>query len=437
MSNSTSKQAVPSTVSKLKVLSNKQTDKSVDLTNGLVRLMYYESILQDTVKSEIVFADTGNSIDDKSVLEGLPLVGTEDVELEFKDNNDTTLKINLNVNKVTLVNEESTSSMVRLDLVSEEFLRNEGGSSRLNVRFDGKISDHIRRILTDFLKTEKKLDIEETSNNYNFIGNNRKPYYVLNWLSKASIPTVAGEKGKTGGFFFFETSEGFKFKSIDGLFKQKQKKSLIYNLTTDLPAGYDTKVLDFQGDNLIRSQEKLKIGAYGTRLVVFDPFNCFYEVIEQTANDSKDGTELAAKELPKLNDKFESDSKFTRTTYRLIDTGTLPSGTTQQQIDKSTEQNFELQKIMNQTIRRYNQLFTGMQTVTIPGDFSLHAGDTLFLDTPGLRPKKEDKLNKEYGGLYIIADLCHYISPEETYTKLNLVRDSFGRKGNHTTNIPL
>lgn len=437
MSNSTSRQAVPSTVTKLKVLSNKQTDKFVDLTNGLVRLMYYESVLQDTVRSEVVFADTGNSVDNKSVLEGLPLVGTEDVELEFKDNNDTTLKINLNVNKVTQVNEESTASMIKLDLVSEEFLRNESGSSRLNVRFDGKISDHIRRILTDFLKTEKKLDIEETNNNYNFIGNNRKPYYVMNWLSKASIPTVAGEKGKTGGFFFFETSKGFNFKSIDGLFKQKQKKSLIYNLTTDLPAGYDTKVLDFQGDNPIPAQEKFKMGAYGTRLVVFDPFNCFYEVIEQTANDTKDGTELAAKDLPKLNDKFESDSKFTRTTYRLIDTGTLPSGTTQQQIDKSTEQNFELQKVMNQTLRRYNQLFTGMQTVTIPGDLNLHAGDVVFLDTPGLRAEKGDELNKEYGGLYIIADLCHYISPEETYTKLNLVRDSFGRKGNHTTNIPL
>lgn len=437
MSNSTSQKAVPSTVSKLKVFSNKERNKSVDLTNGLVRLMYYESILQDTIKSEVVFADTGNSVDEKSVIEGLPLVGTEDVELEFKDNNNTTLKINLNVNKVTLVNEESISSMIRLDLVSEEFLRNEGGSSRLNVRFDGKISDHIKRILTDFLKTEKKLDIEETNNNYNFIGNNRKPYYVMNWLSKASIPTIVGEKGKTGGFFFFETSEGFKFKSIDGLFKQKQKKSLIHNLTTDLPAGYDTKVLDYQGDNLIRSQEKLNVGTYGTRLVVFDPFNCFYEVIEQTANDSKDGTELAAKELPKLNDKFESDNKFTRTTYKLIDTGVLPSGTTKQQIDKSSEQNYELQQVLNQTIRRYNQLFTGMQTVTIPGDFGLHAGDLIFLDTPGLRAKKEDQLNKEYGGLYIIADLCHYISPEETYTKLNLVRDSFGRKGNHTTNIPL
>ena len=36
---------------------------------------------------------------------------------------------------------------------------------------DGKISDHIRMILEDeeYLATEKKLDIEETDNDYNFI----------------------------------------------------------------------------------------------------------------------------------------------------------------------------------------------------------------------------------------------------------------------------
>ena len=86
---------------------------------------------------------------------------------------------------------------------------------------------------------------------------------------------------------------------------------------------------------------------------------------------------------------------------------------------------------------RYGQLFSQKTTITIPGDFSLHAGDVVFLDAPQLTPKSE-KVNKEYGGLYIIADLCHYISPKETYTKLNLVRDSFGRKGNHTSgSIPL
>jgi hypothetical protein len=46
---------------------------------------------------------------------------------------------------------------------------------RLNTRFDGRISAHIKKILTDqnYLGTEKKVDIEETSNNYNFIGNNK------------------------------------------------------------------------------------------------------------------------------------------------------------------------------------------------------------------------------------------------------------------------
>ena len=38
-----------------------------------------------------------------------------------------------------------------------------------------------------------------------------------------------------------------------------------------------------------------------------------------------------------------------------------------------------------------------------------------------------DEVNKMDGGLYIIADLCHYITAKDTYTKLNLIRDSVGR----------
>ena len=201
----------------------------------------------------------------------------------------------------------------------------------------------------------------------------------------------------------------------------------------EVPSGYDGKILSQQIDNNINVQQKFQMGAYSTRLVVFDPFNCVYEVINQSADDTKGGAKLAGKDLPKFNSKFKSD--FTRTTYMLTDKGTLPTGNSQQQVSKATEQNFETQQILNQSIRRYNQIFSAVQTITIPGDFSLHAGDAIFVDSPELNPQKDDKINREYGGLYIIADLCHYISQKETYTKLNLVRDSFGRKGNHTTNI--
>ena len=76
-----------------------------------------------------------------------------------------------------------------------------------------------------------------------------------------------------------------------------------------------------------------------------------------------------------------------------------------------------------------NQLFALETTITIPGDFSLHAGDPVYVDAPELKDESTsmDK-NKQTGGNYIIADVCHYLSAKHTLTKLNLVRDSFGRK---------
>lgn len=440
-----SKSAEPSFIDKIDIVSNKNQSKNVSVAGGTIRLMYYESILQDSIKATITFADTGNSIDNKTVIEGLPMVGQEKVFLKFRDNNEQTLNLVLYINKVTPLSDDTTKSMVQIDLASKEFIMNE--KVRLNMRFDGKISDHIKKILTDqnYLGTEKNVDIEETSNNYNFIGNNKKPYYAMNWLSKRAVPNLPDAKGNTAGYFFYETSEGFKFKSIDSMLSQEKKKSIIYNQTPDsrganIPAGYDVKALDYSKDNRVDVQEKLKMGAFSTRTVLFDPFNCYYEVITPNAKEKEKSLKLAGKELPVLNPEFNKEGankEFSRTTYMLLDKGTLPTGDSKQQIDKSTEENFDPKNILNQAIMRYNQLYSIKTTITIPGDFSLHAGDAVFIDAPELAPETKE-VSKENGGLYIIADLCHYISPKETYTKLNLVRDSFGRIGNHTSGkIPL
>jgi len=441
----TSKGAEPSFIDKIDIVSNKNQSKNVSVAGGTIRLMYYESILQDSIKATITFADTGNSIDNKTVIEGLPMVGQEKVFLKFRDNNEQTLNLVLYINKVTPLADDTTKSMVQIDLASKEFIMNE--KVRLNTRFDGKISDQIKKILKyqNYLGTEKNVDIEETSNNYNFIGNNKKPYYAMNWLSKRAVPNLPDAKGNTAGYFFFETSEGFKFKSIDSMLSQEKKKSIIYNQTPDsrganIPAGYDVKALDYSKDNRVDVQEKLKMGAFSTRTVLFDPFNCYYEVITPNAKEKEKSLKLAGKELPVLNPEFNKEGankEFSRTTYMLLDKGTLPVGNSKQQIEKSTEENFDPKNILNQAIMRYNQLYSIKTTITIPGDFSLHAGDVVFIDAPELAPETKE-VSKENGGLYIIADLCHYISPKETYTKLNLVRDSFGRIGNHTSGkIPL
>ena len=167
---------------------------------------------------------------------------------------------------------------------------------------------------------------------------------------------------------------------------------------------------------------------------MFNSYDCKYEVIEQTAEQVKKQVKMAGKNLPKFNEKFDTKKEdYTRTTLYVVDSGTLPDGDTAQQIGVgNTSDNFKAVKTLNQSIRRYNQLFSGMMTITIAGDFSLHAGDVIFVDIFSVQAEKDDTVNRESGGLYIIADLCHYVSSEGTYTKLNLARDSFGRKGNHS-----
>ena len=434
MSNAAKKSA-PASITKAEVTSNADAGKTASLVNGILRMTYYESILQDSVKANIIFADVGLAVDNKSVIEGLPLIGTEDIKLQFEDNNENRVRVKMNVNKVTPVYEDGSKNVVSLDLVSEEVLRNEMGEARCRTRENGLISDSIEKIFTDRLKTEKKLDIEQTANRYNFIGNGRKPFYMLNLLSKQGVPQESD--GSSAGFLFFETADGYHFKSIEGLFKQDKKKSYIFNNSTDTqvtPAGYDGKILEHKSDNSINVQSKMNMGAYKTKIVLFDSYNCKYEVIEQTAEEVKEDVELAGKDLPKFNSKFDSDQKdYTRTTLYLVDSGTLPDGDTQTQIDGSTLPNFEAVRTLNQSIRRYNQLFSGMMEVTIAGDFSLHAGDVIFVDIFTVSAEKDDTVNRESGGLYIIADLCHFIDAGGTYTKLNLARDSFGRKGNHST----
>jgi len=427
----------PATISKADIVSNSDPEKTASLVNGIIRLTYFESILQDSIKASIVFGDAGNTVDEKSAVEGLPIVGTEDFKLEMKDNNDEKIKVNMVVNSMTPLYEDGSKNVINLSLVSEEFLRNEMGESRCRARFNGNISDNIEKIFKDRLKTKKPLDIERTSNDYNFLGNGRKPYYILNILSKQSIPE-GGEDG-SAGFLFFETADGYQFKSIDKLFDKQQKKSYIFNNSTDakegIPAGYDGKILQHQADSSINVQSKMNMGAYKTKLVMFDPYNCKYVVDEKTADEAveKKKVKLAGKGLPVFNEKFKTPTKdFTRTTFMMIDSGTLPSGATEEQIKENQKDNFKAAQTLNQAIRRYNQLFSSMMQITIAGDFSLHAGDVIFVDIFSVKGEKDDTVNKESGGLYIIADLCHYVDSAGTYTKLNLARDSFGRKGNHS-----
>jgi|TARA_Y100000289_G_scaffold51136_1_gene52166 hypothetical protein len=430
--------SAPAQIKSYSIASNE--GKTAQLIGGIIKLQYFESLLNDTVSSNILYVDTGGAVDGKTVLDGLPLVGGEKSRFIMEDNQGTELEVTLYANNITPLSDDTHGQLVSISSVSKEYLLNE--KIRLYEKFKGKISEAVKKILTDgnYLGTQKDISgIDDTfEEEYNFMGNSKKPFYTINWISKKAVPAVSGEaaaSGKTAGFFFWETSEGYHFKSIDTLLGQEPKKNIIYNDTPDdcgkkVPEGYDIKALSFSKDNIQNTEDKERVGARDTRIVTFDPFNGLYKISTPNSGDTEDSITTGGEKLPTQNPELirpGANKNFSRTTYALKDTGSLPSGTTEQQLEKSKDENLKVEKVLNQSIMRYNQFFSFKAEVVIPGDFSLHAGDAVYIDSPQQSDKLTEEVNEQSGGLYIITELCHYLDLNGTYTKLLLVRDSVER----------
>ena len=446
---------------KFRVSSN-FTEYAVELAAGVVDFRYYENVLSNNVTATATIVETGYSDgtgDSQSTVDGLPIRGGERTDITIEDvyGNELTLEEGLYVNRIRDVNPDTTKDVYFLDFASREFFANE--QTRVVKKYEGNIGDNVQKILRDVLKVTTDIDIDNTSAPYNFIGNDRKPFYICTWLASKSIPEVTSKggtsgKGRAAGYLFFQTRDGYHFKSIDKIFSGTVKKSYIFNNSTSIPDNYDAKILTYDINSDVDVGKNLMMGMYNNRSIFFDPLSFNYEVrsfpevetpppegqivgkIVKTVDSVKNYLEkLATAAEEPVSDliKEEFRQSPTRLMSFIMDTGVMPSGiTSQDQLNtwsgEKEKENYDVANTMVQSIMRYNQLFTVKTDITIPGDFSIKAGDLIECDFPKLAGDEVKDVNPETKGTYMVASVCHRITPNSTTSSLSLVRDSFGGK---------
>jgi hypothetical protein len=413
-------------------------NEPVDVSGGILELNYYESILDNTVRATATFADTGYRKGEGSAVvedSDLNLTVGEKVNLKVTDGNqfnlDFTGSKHLRIKETRNIDESTNKIIFTVDLFSKESINNELEQYRVKQRFDGKISDSIEKILKEILKTEKELDIDTTLNELSFIGNVEKPFYKCTWLGPRSVPDTQNAKGNLAGFFFYETYEGFKFKSIDKLFEQKPKKKLIFNnIIGEIPQEYDGKILDYSFDSTIELKNVLLTGSQLNSKM--KAVNAYESAYRENAFDSKNQfneTNTGGKEQPKIAADLKIQEQNSRISYKWDDPGFLvPGKDLKSQLPKSTYINYSNDEILRQSYMRYNNLFNIKLSIAIAGDMSLRAGDLLHCDFPEVTSNATKSYSKKKSGIYMITDVCHRITKNSCYTRLNLVRESIGRK---------
>ena len=138
-------------INKAEIRSNVNGD-TVNISGGEVQ--YSESMFNDTIEVDYIFANRAGTINGQTLLEGLPLFGTEDVLLDIQDSVGNNIEVELNVNKVTPIRKDTQQEQLLLRLTSEEYIRNEEITSAIVKRYNGKISESVEKILLDKLGTE-------------------------------------------------------------------------------------------------------------------------------------------------------------------------------------------------------------------------------------------------------------------------------------------
>ena len=421
--------------------------KTIDLRGGVVAFSYFENLFSPMITAQVLITVTGNIIADEdgdlvSIYNGLPLRGGEKVSIKIPSNSENNIDLEfteelgneLYVASITNVLIEAEKEIFTLNLVSREAITNE--TSRVGKKFPSSepISDSVKEIIKKYLLSEKEVDVDETQNPYGFIGNLKKPFTIITWLAAKSVPGNVSGKSATAGYFFFETKEGYHYRSVDSLISQ-DPYAIEYTYSPGIVDSNDPdkdfKILEYNttfNQNLIQNLER---GAYCTYRMYYNPLSGRFTTPQQglfKVSDYAEKMENLGKDfeifLPPVDKKNESLGDVPS---RYV-TGVLDFGTLERKGSRSRAKNADPMEYHSQAMMRYNTIFNQQLTATIPLNTNLSCGSVVKFKFAKVSTDETKIIDDEQSGLYMIKELVHYYEGRGSFTKLKLIRDTMGKK---------
>ena len=475
-----------------------QSGESIDLTGSITQFYFYESVLSNYVSATVEIVDSGYiSINGElraspgGILGNLPkknkkrrvpsIVGGNRVDFDIIDNNynnrrDGALS-NLSMLEgmyVSRIRDISTSTMrnnFAIDLVAKEALNNE--LTRVTKRYDGKISDSVEKILKEVMGVREDLiEVEETALEYNFIGNDSKPFNVCTKLANKSVPlpinTPTSTIGRKAGYIFFQTRLGMHFvslanrhvgedvepnksKKVENIIRTKEAQKYKFPVkffvstsasTIDEENG-DDLILSYTIDSTTDVQKDLALGSYSNRSLFFDFYSMDYKVRDYNIEDDMLSSFPQEKRSEIKNFYEEYNPEFrslpvkglrqspSRLMTHILNVGTLPKGVNSdaelmEWKSNPSDPTYDATKSMVQSIMQYNNLFREKVNIVVAGDFSMVAGNIIHcsfeaVGAGGADIGNDPEEDKNLTGYYIIANVCHRVTSGDTLTSMDLV----------------
>ncbi|AOV61935.1 tail protein [Synechococcus phage S-CAM7] len=429
-----------------KILTIKKGDRDADFRLAAVSIDFYEDIMCPTVSCTIQIANSGGVIKSEetgekvSLYEGMKIRSGEEVQILIAANSPTNEDLDysttkpLYVNRISGLIRDDNSEFFKMHLISREAYDNEVTFLEKQYPEGVPASNHVTDILNDSFIFPSENDIEQTTNEFGFWGNQMKPFDAL--LKIASKSTSGVGLNESAGFFFYQTRRGFSFKSIDTLVSQSVNVPKYvytqYNVNSvDFKPVGDLESLDYKITSFVINETgnmiaDLRKGTFSSSRRIFDPLTFNIQVDDNfTGNDYSrvktlgeafsegQDTSIGGVDLSKFPSQIIMDTR---------DIGTANAGV-------SRKDNQDPKLFVSQRKMRYNTLFSQSITIQVPLNTRLHAGDLVECVFPSIGDSEVTQPDRtQISGIYMIKELCHHYDTQASYTSMMLIRDTFGER---------
>jgi hypothetical protein len=316
----------------------------------------------------------------------------------------------------------------RLMFCSEElFLASQYSQSKA---FKGKlISDVVKDLALNTLKIPKdRLEIEATAGVTDMMVPYMRPFEAINKMARKSLTQTDHPS-----FMFYETLlEGFKFKSIETLFKQQPVAEYSYNqskIDSSIidPFSIVSYIVHRNFDTLSDTQS----GKYASNLMTFDILRQSVETIKHDAVDFFNKTmhlEGKGKSSNKMepiqnrkgdapNQAMESHSRFVPTTLNQPNNSYI----------KARDPNIKPHQIEKTDLQRnaFLQNFHDHRVkIRVPGNPTVKSGDVIKLTIISPEDQSSEPKDEVMSGNYIITTITHMMTVDRKFfTEMTVVKD--------------
>lgn len=400
------------------VISN--TNNSLDIKELISELSIYESVNSVSISAEIMVTDA------KNILESFPIQGYETITITVSTKG-ITYKIPLILYKISNRVFEEKSQIYIIHCISAESILNE--SSRFSVRFKNKYPhDIVKSLLSEKLKTKKLIDIDLSLFHINFVNPNWRVFDLIAWLSRRTVPDA---NQNSCGYLFYETLNGFNYKSIDNLFYQSS--SNVNNPFIYAPANTNNQANKFRIVKLISPDyfdhfETLRYGGFSHYIVKLD-------LNTRTKLTTKSSINDYWKFSTHLNKSPTYDSSIQHQPTRVI---IRPSSNNLFSDNENVIVPDQINKLIDRAIYRYQTMDAISINIQIAGNLDIRVGKIYSVIIPSTNPDnsvdRDRQIDKRLSGNYMLHSLKTTINRTTSFTICKLVKDSFNDSTELTNN---